>query len=265
MKVYPASSVVPAAASPLSEGRAAALVAARALVAEQRALAQAMQTGRDPKHWYLRLCQLTTEELVQRCEQGKLPHASWALQLLSLLHAQFLHNLRRWQSPGLGPLEPQWQQAFTALDLVGEAWSVGSVLTGLQLCLRAQLEQDLPRAVAQTLRRTPVDDYTSFHTDMHQMSQALRSAVERLLTETTAPYLPRLLQRPAARLLAETLAFLLQRYVYDEVGQRGRALATGVQLAKQAGTPRRGTRQESAARRLPSPVADVALSASTWA
>jgi hypothetical protein len=224
---------LPPSAAPHDEDLAAALTEVRAVLEEQRALCRAMQAACDPKHFYLHLCQLTTEEMLLLCESGQLPHPSWALRLVALQHTRFLHNLRRWLSPNVGPVEPQWQSAFTALDLAGEATTVHSVLTGLHLALRAQLEYDLPLAVAQTLRGGLVGDCARFRADLFGTSMALRSAMERLLAETAAPHLPRWLARSGARLLGETLALLLRRYVYDVVGQRSRAFERGVQLAGQ--------------------------------
>lgn len=209
-----------------------ALAEARTMAEEQRALSQALRAAGDPKHWYVQLCHLTTQEMLQLIEAHQLPHPSWALRLLSLLHARFLHNLRRWLSPTLGCMDPHWESAFSAFNLAGEATTVYSVLTGLHLALRAQLECDLPLAVAQTLGGERTTDYARFRADLQGTSLALRRAVERLLAQTAAPHLPGWLARRGARLLGETLALLVRRYVYDVAEQRARAFARGVQLAE---------------------------------
>lgn len=224
---------LPPAASPHPEDLAAALAEARLIAEEQCALAQALRASGDPKHFYVQLCYLTTQEMLVLSESGQLPHPSWALRLLSLLHTQFLQNLRRWLSPNLGPADPQWESAFQAFDVAGQVTAIYSVLTGLHLALRAQLEHDLPQAVAQTLRGGGAGDCARFRADLCATSLALRLAVERLLSETIAPHLPRWLAQRGARLLGETLELLLQRYVYDVVGQRARAFERGVQLAEQ--------------------------------
>lgn len=224
---------LPSAASPHAEDLAAALAETRHIADEQRALAQALRASGDPKHFYVQLCYLTTQEMLVLSESGQLPHPSWALRILSLLHAQFLQNLRRWLSPNLGSADPQWEVAFQAFDVAGQVTAIYSVLTGLHLALRAQLEHDLPQAVAQTLRGGGAGDCARFRADLYATSLALRLAVERLLTETITPHLPPWLARSGARLLGETLELLLQRYVYDVVGQRARAFERGVQLAEQ--------------------------------
>jgi len=211
---------------------AAALTEARAVLDEQRSLAQAMRSARDPKHYYLHLCALTTQALLAGAAQ--LSHAGATLRLQARLHIRFLHNLRRWLSPGLGQVDAAWQSAFQAFDLAGEATSVFSVLTGLHLALRAQLEHDLPHAVAQTLREESSEQGVDLRADLHKTSQAMRAAVEQLLTQTAEPHLPKWLARPGARLLGETLERLLGRYLYNVVGHRARGYARGVKLAGKA-------------------------------
>lgn len=232
-----AALVLPPIPDPLGEDLATALADARSVLAEQQALMQAMQAARDPKHWYLQLCQLTTQELLGQVEAGQLPHPAWALRLLSLQHGKFLRNLRRWLSPSLGAVEPQWQSAFTALDLSGEADSVCAVLTGLHLALRAQLEYDLPQTLAQMLRGGTAADCARFRADLYATSLALRTAVEKILAMTTLPHLPSWLQWSPTRLLGESLEFLIRRWVYDVVKQRGQAFERGLQLAQKAPPP----------------------------
>ena len=209
-----------------------ALAEARMLAEEQRALIQALQAARDPKHWYVQLCHLITQETLALIESNQLTNPSWALRLLSIVHSRFLHNLRRWLSPNLGTLDPHWESAFCAFNLAGEATTVYSVLTGLHLALRARLEHDLPAAVAQALRGGLPSDCARCRAGFPGASLAMRRAVGRLLAQTAAPHLPKWLARPGQRLLGETLELLLRRYVYDVGEQRARAFERGVQLAE---------------------------------
>lgn len=216
------------------------LVEARALAEEQRALAQALQAAQDPKHWYVQLCHLATQEMLALNDSNQLCHARLTLRLLAQLHSRFLHNLRRWLSPALGTLEPHWDAAFCAFNLAGEATTVYSVLTGLHLALRAQLEYDLPQAVAQALHGGQVSDQASYSASLQGTSLALRRAIERLLAETAAPHLPRWLGWRAPQLLGKTLELLLRRYVYDVVEQRACAVARGIRLADKASAKQSG-------------------------
>ena len=205
-----------------------------AILAEQTALARMLQAAGDPKHFYLQLGQRTTQAVLALHESGQLRRPAWTLGVLAHQHSRFLDNLRRWLSPHLGEAEPAWQSAFTALDMVGEATAVYSVLNGLHMALRAQLEHDLPQVIAQTLPEEQTGDWSSCQADLSKLAQALRSALEQTLAATLAPYLPKWLARPGKRLLSETLALLMQRHVYDLGSQHLRAFACGVKLARAA-------------------------------
>ncbi len=205
-----------------------------AVHAEQTALARMLQAAGDPKHFYLQLGQRTTQEVLALYESGQLRRPAWTLGLLARQHSRFMDNLRRWLSPHLGESEPMWQSAFTALDMVGEATAVYSVLTGLHMALRAQLEHDLPQVIAQTLPDEQEGDWAGCQADLSKLALALRSALEQTLAAALAPYLPKWLARPGKRLLSETLALLMQRHVYDLGSQHLRAFACGVKLARAA-------------------------------
>lgn len=221
-------------APPQDDAAAAEREKVGAILAEQTALARMLQAAGDPKYLYLQLGQRSTQAVLALYESGQLRCPAWTLGVLAHQHSRFLDNLRRWLSPHLGEVEPVWQSAFTALDMIGEAAAVYSVLTGLHMALRAQLEHDLPQVIAQTLPAEQTGDWTSCQADLSKLAVALRSALEQTLAATLAPYLPKWLARPGKRLLSETLALLMQRHVYDLGSQHLRAFACGVKLARAA-------------------------------
>ena len=204
---------------------------AREVLAEQGTLVRIMKTAGDPKRMYLQLCLQTTHEVLALQDAGRLRRPAWILRLLGQLHGRFSHNLRRWLSPQLGPVEPHWQSAFTALDLVGEATTVYSVLTGLRMALQAQLEHDLPQVIAELLLAEPEAERASLQADLQLLAAALGSALEYELAAAVRPSLPGWLAASGKQLIGETVAFLLQRHVYDLSAQYLRAFARGVELA----------------------------------
>ncbi len=204
---------------------------AEATVDEQRALVYDLEATDDPKAPLARVHADATALQVQACRAGRFQHPAWVLRLVPRFHRYHVFNLERARRRLRA--EDLWQQAF-------ETAATGRELLGaLELALRAHVESDLPRALAETYvasyaRRC---DFSRFRADFLTMGRVLEGLGPGMFrsVEGSLPLSSRIARRVlpeplSARSFARRFAQLIERRrrSFDEGGELAELL-TGAQ------------------------------------
>jgi len=216
------------------------LAATAPILAEQRALADELEAAHDPKAWFARVYQYVTEGQLAAIASGAVTHREWALRLIPRFHHYYTRNLAAWRSGRPGETESPWALAFGFAESTGERPAGERVVGALLLGVRAHIDEDLPRALAEVYLDHFAErcDYARFRADYLLMAPIFRGAADRLLGELPASAIP-LSIRVAKRLLPpEVQDALTNRRGYDVPVQRLEAFERGDRLARWAASRR---------------------------
>ena len=213
------------------------LVAATApILAEQRALADELEVAGDPKAWFARVYQYVTEGQLAAIASGTVTHREWALRLIPRFHHYYTGNLAAWRSGRPGATETPWALAFGFAESSAARPVAERVLGALLLGVRAHIDEDLPRALAEVYldHFAARCDFGRFRGYYLLMAPIFRLAAARLLGELPPSLIP-LSIRLARRLLpVEIQDELTNRRGYDVPVQRLEAFERGDRLARWA-------------------------------
>lgn len=203
---------------------------------EQRELADAMSSTDAAARWFTRVYEHLTELQIGACHAGAFEHPGWVLRVVAACHRYYVSNLRAWLRRDRAALETHWGSAFRAMesservhpepfDQMGHVVAEG---------LRAHIEDDLPRALAQVWSRFYADDcdYVRLRGDYLTMGPILRDADDRLLETIPRREWPmgtRVLDRVLPRVIEERWR---ARDSYDMQQQRRQAFERGARIGR---------------------------------
>lgn len=197
------------------------------ILSAQRALADSL-VG-DPKYWFSRVYQYVTEEQLGFVRE-RATHRAWVLRLLPVFHRFYVSNLEAHRA-GLRPEAP-WRVAFAAMDRAKHGDGV-AVIRGLLLGVRAHIEEDLPRALAEVWldHYRGRCDYVRLRADYLRMADVFRIASSRLVAEMPPSWIP-----PQLRVLVrfaplEVQDWAFSRNYYDVARARRKAFDRGRGIA----------------------------------
>ncbi len=220
----------------------ALMAAAEAIHAEQAGLADELERGDDPKRWFTRVYELVTAQQLAAVRAGAIRHPGWVLRLIPRFHDYYVVNLRRAMArepahPAGEPWpEAHWRRAFRAMETGdGRHRDPAFVLFyGLLQGVRAHIEEDLPRALAEVWTRHYAGrcDYARFRADYLSMTTIFRRAAAGLTERIPREHLPRY-YRWLGPLLPQEVKDLVQKIrFYDVARERLRAFERGERLAR---------------------------------
>jgi hypothetical protein len=197
------------------------------ILGDQRALAESLRG--DPKYWFSRVYEYVTEEQL-RFVRERASHPVWVLRLLPVFHRFYFGNFEAHRAGR--NVEAPWRVAFGAMDRARKDDPEG-VIRGLMLGVRAHIEEDLPRALAEVWldHYRGRCDYVRLRADYLRMADIFRVASARLIAEMPPDWMP-----PQVRLLVRFAPLELQDWAfarnYYDIGrarrkafERGRGLA----------------------------------------
>lgn len=202
--------------------------AAHATAARLGALADAMRAHDDARHWFSRVYQYVTEEMISACCRDELAHPGWALRLIPRFHELYTRSLD-------GPPEAHWHEAFEAVAVAGRDEDAAPAVfwQALVAGARAHIEGDLPRALASTY----VEHYQGrcayerFRADFLLLAAPLQRAWRRLADEVPARWFPPTVRALHRVLPPEAVEELTAKRFYDPLAARAPAFERGRLLA----------------------------------
>jgi hypothetical protein len=211
--------------------------AARICAAEQEALAGRLLGQGDDRGWFARTCRHISDMIVEDALAGRFAHPAWALRLVPRFHRFYVENLRRRLGEGAGEVEWHWRDAFAATERLGaKRRPFEAFVTSIYLGMRAHIEHDLPRALAEVycLDYAGRCDYARFRSDDLRLARIFTAATERVLGDV-----PRASSSMRARLLRLVPSTLrdqvIERSLYP-IGRRQReAFERGAALSELGG------------------------------
>ncbi len=200
---------------------------AKEILDEQPALAESLRA--DPKYWFSRVYQFVTEEQL-RFVAERATHRAWILRLLPVFHRFYISNLEAHRAGKR--TEAAWRVAFGAMDRARNGDGV-AVIKGLLLGVRAHIEEDLPRALAEvwSAHYRGRCDYVRLRADYLRMADVFRVASSRLVAEMPPSWIP-----PQLRVLVrfaplEVQDWAFARNYYDVARARRKAFERGLGIA----------------------------------
>lgn len=204
------------------------------ILAAQRALADRLEAANDNKRWFARVYSFVTENMIALCDEGGVPHPSWVLRLIPRFDHYYTDNLRRYLGEIAGPCEAHWVRAFRTMDahhrfrepLLG-------ISVGLAKGVRAHIEEDLPRALAEIHVRHYQGRcaYARFRADYLSMRDVFRDASDRLLAQIPSRYFPLWMRVTSPLMTREMKDGLVHKRFYDVPKRRREAFERGERLA----------------------------------
>jgi hypothetical protein len=207
---------------------------ADAVLVEQQALASELARAGDAKRWFARVYELVTSAQVEHVRRGSFAHPEWVLRLIPVFHRYYVDNLARWRGSDSRRCEEHWRRAFSAAERAGpdRRGAQQQLFAGLLFGVRAHIEGDLPRALAEVYADHYASrcDFVRFRADYLTMGELFRSAAEALTAEMPPELVP-LWSRLGRRLPAELSDLLRRRRFYDLDRARERAFFAGGQIA----------------------------------
>ncbi len=208
-------------------------VAARSFIDIQRGLADELFAAADPKAWFARVYQYVTEGQLALIDGGGVTHREWALRLIPRFHAYYADNLARWRGRAPGHAETSWAEAFGFAESAGPRPAAQKLVGGLLLGVRAHIEEDLPRALAEVWldHFATRCDYARFRADYLLMAPVFRTAADRLLDGMPRAMIPAWLRLARRTLPAELQDAITNRRSYDVPRRRLEAFERGGRLA----------------------------------
>jgi uncharacterized protein YndB with AHSA1/START domain len=197
---------------------------------EQNALADRMAARGDPKQWFTRVYAIVTETQMRACQTQRTTHRGWVLRLIRRFHDYYVGNLRRFCGEQPGHVEHHWRHAFNVMER-GDGAAV--LAHGLREGVRAHIEQDLPRALADVYVNHYADrcSYARLRADFLLMNGIIRYAADRLLDRVPRAYLPPLVWMLGPMLPSQARDVVMARRFYDVIGARRLAFERGGAIA----------------------------------
>ena len=201
-----------------------ALAAALDTVKELRRSADDLEAAGDARHWFSRLYQYVTEELIETCRRGDVAHPTWVLRLVPRFHTAYARNLET--SP-----ERHWAEAFDAIAEAANDRDAGALAfwRAVVAGARAHIEGDLPRVLRATYEEHYAGrcDYVRFRADCLLLSAPLGAAWKRLSSDVPARWFPPHLRVLDKMLPDEAIEHLTAQRFYDPLLARRRAFEAG--------------------------------------
>jgi hypothetical protein len=193
----------------------------------QRALAESLRG--DPKYWFARVYEFVTEEQL-RFVAERATHRAWILRLLPVFDRFYASNLAAHRAGG--HVEAPWRVAFGAMDRAPRTDGV-AIIRGLLLGVRAHIEEDLPRALAEVwlAHYRARCDYVRLRADYIRMAGVFRVASERLIAEMPRAWVPPHLRALMRFAPAEVQDWAFARSYYDVARARRKAFERGRGIA----------------------------------
>lgn len=196
---------------------------------EQWALTARLTAVEDPKHWFALVYAHVTAAQLEACRALRFPHLDWVLRMVVRFHRYYLDNVERWIDGRRHEVEDHWREAFGAIERPPRRIDrlSGGATQGLVEAVRAHVEGDLPRALAEVYLHHYADrcSYDRFRVDYALMSDVFPRARGEVIE-----HMPRLVQAVLWKVpidLREAIAACLH---YDIPRQRQRAFERGAQL-----------------------------------
>ncbi|MBI2389254.1 MAG: SRPBCC family protein [Deltaproteobacteria bacterium] len=207
---------------------------ASSVLDEQRALADALQHGEDPKYWFARVYQYVTEAQLSLCDKGAVAHVDWVLALIPEFHRYYAGNLEHWVDGDVAAVERPWQRAFRRMEIGGARHDAMTTAEGLLLAVEAHIEEDLPRALAEVWARRYRQhaSFVRFRGDYLSMGEVFLRAADRLIAEMPRRFVPSYIRAARALLPAEIPDAIVHARFYDVPGRRLLAFERGRRFAE---------------------------------
>jgi len=210
---------------------------AERILVEQRAIADRLEAANDRKQWFARVYEYVTETQIAYCRTGRTTHRGWVMRLIPRFHDYYIDNLRRFTGETEGPAEHHWHGAFGAMERGHpHLRSPGELFAhGLLLGIRAHVEQDLPRALADVYLSHYAHRccYGRLRADYLLMNSIFRYSADRLLERVPRAYLPPLAWMLGPMVPPEARDALMARRFYDMATARRVAFERGGALARE--------------------------------
>ncbi len=193
-----------------------------------RLLAEEMLAQGDARHWFSRIYQYVTEEMIEACGRWEVTHPTWALRLIPGFHELYMRSLQ-------GTAEPHWQEAFDAIADATRQTASGALpfWRALVAGARAHIEGDLPRVLASTYRTHYEGrcDFARFRADFMLLAAPIQRAWQRLAAEVPPRWFPPYLRVLDRVLPPEAVEHLTAKRFFDPLTTRQRAFERGQVLA----------------------------------
>ena len=204
--------------------------AAEGVLAEQHELAARLSAAGDPKRWYAEVYPFVTESQIEACRAGLRTNPAWVLRTIVRFHRYYVENLRRWLGDVDGQVESHWRAAFRTMERettrLGQL--SGAMARGLAEAVRAHVDGDLPRALAEVYVEHYAGrcSYSRFRADYTLMSDIFPGARSKLIRRLPLP-----IQLVCLGVPVEVRELLAAWVYYDIPRHRRRAFERGEQLA----------------------------------
>lgn len=152
----------------------------------QRTVANELLARNDARGWFMRVYEYVSDFMLAACRDGRFDHPAWVARTLIAFDPLYRRNLEARLNGDTATIEPHWARAFAKTERTAKrpltrfAIAMRSVFEGM----RAHIEDDLPRALAQTYveHYAGCADYTRFRADYLRMARIFGDASDRLLT-----------------------------------------------------------------------------------
>ncbi|WP_328857479.1 SRPBCC family protein [Williamsia herbipolensis] len=197
----------------------------------QRHLAAELAAEGDPKYWFARMVELTTEELLRLVDAEVFAEPEWVLRLLAAIHRRHVSVLHSYRTDG--PVPPRWRAAWGACDEIGDGRRFRHMAGGVVSAAQAHMNEDMHRALAEVydVHYRDTRHYKEFRPDYLRMAPMYGAALDRLIADMPAPLMPRLFR--LSRIVAPELRdSLLRRCYYDVERDRMLAFERGYHLTR---------------------------------
>lgn len=152
----------------------------------QRAVADELLGRNDARGWFARVYEYVSDLQLAACQKGRFAHPAWVAHAVIAFDPLYRRNLDARLSGNTDAVEAHWARAFTKTErMAARAPSRFAVaMRGIFEGMRAHIEDDLPRALAQTYMQHYAKrvDYQRFRADYLRMAQIFGDASDRLLT-----------------------------------------------------------------------------------
>lgn len=205
------------------------------LAAQRRLRAQGDASGA-PSRWFSRAYELVTENLIAMARAGAFLHPAWVLRLIPRFHDYYVGNLEPWEAGAVADVEAHWRRAFWVMENGSRRvpGDTGRIFSGLILGIRAHIEDDLTRALAEVYADHYAGrcDYVRFRGDYVAVGDLFGRAGQTLADEMPQHLVPRwarLLKQVIPEEIAETLRY---RRLYNLPRRRMQAFERGAAIAR---------------------------------
>jgi hypothetical protein len=193
---------------------------------EQHERADALEAAGDPRHWFTRVYEHVTDEMLRAAHEGRFTHPGWVLLLVAAFHRYYVESLD-------GRPELHWSRAFERMA-AHRGTPFERMAAAVFWGMKAHIEDDLPRALAETYARHYAGrcDYVRFRADYHAMAPLFLDAGDRLLARLAPSDIPLRTRLLRAVLPREAREHLLARQMYDIPRFRRKAFERGETLVR---------------------------------